>query len=168
MDKDLAYVPGAAWGVEICDLYRNDKEFIHVKRYGGSSVLSHFFNQGLVSGELFRMDLAYRVIVNEKLPEDRKIADLNRPPLPGEYRVIYAVISESDEPLSVPFFSKISLKNCASRLDSMGYTTMIAKVSVDQQRRVLKTYAPSQKKSKNSIQPEYEHCPREPERTMVV
>jgi len=98
MDKDLAHVPGAASGVEICDLYRNPREFIHVKRYGGSSVLSHLFNQGLVSGELFRMDTAYRNIVNDKLPLDRKIADPVASPSPGEYRVIYAIISESADP----------------------------------------------------------------------
>lgn len=142
MDKDLAYVPGAASGVEVCDLYRNEREFIHVKRYGGSSVLSHLFNQGLVSGELFRMDPAYRNIVNNKLRADRKIADPATSPLPGTYRVVYAVISESDEPLSVPFFSKISLKNCVSRLEAMGFTAMLAKISVEQQRKVLKSYAP--------------------------
>lgn len=143
MDTDLAYVPGAASGVEICDLYRNDREFIHVKRYGGSSVLSHLFNQGLVSGELFRMDAEYRNIVNDKLPEDRKIGDPTKSPLPGEYRVVYAVISESKEPLSVPFFSKISLKNCVSRLEAMGFTAMIAKISVEQNRKMLKTYVPA-------------------------
>ncbi|MCX4188149.1 TIGR04141 family sporadically distributed protein [Methylophaga sp. OBS4] len=142
MDTDLAYVRGAASGVEICDLYRNDKEFIHVKRYGGSSVLSHLFNQGLVSGELFRMDSVYRNIVNDKLPADRKI-DPARSPLPKEYRVVYAVVSESDEPLSVPFFSKISLKNCVSRLEAMGFTAMLTKISVEQQRKILKTYAPA-------------------------
>lgn len=143
MDTDLAYVPGAASGVEVCDLYRNDREFIHVKRYGGSSVLSRLFNQGLVSGELFRMDSAYRNIVNDKLPAERKIADPSGPPIPGEYRIVYAVISESEEPLSVPFFSKISLKNCVARLEAMGFDAMLAKISVEQQRKILKIYAPA-------------------------
>lgn len=141
MDKDLAYVPGAASGVEICDLYRSEKELIHVKRYGGSSVLSHLFNQGLVSGELFKMDPVYRNIVNDKLPADRKIADPAASPLPGEYRVIYAIISESADPLSVPFFSKISLKNCVVRLEAMGFTAMLAKISVEEQRKILRRYA---------------------------
>lgn len=141
MDKDLAYVPGAASGVEICDLYRNEREFIHVKRYGGSSVLSHLFNQGLVSGELFRMDPVYRNIVNDKLPADRKIADPAASPSAGEYRVIYAIISESPDPLSVPFFSKISLKNCVTRLEAMGFSAMLAKISVEEQRKLLKIYA---------------------------
>lgn len=141
MDRDLAYVPGSASGVEVCDLYRNEREFIHVKRYGGSSVLSHLFNQGLVSGELFRMDAEYRSIVNDKLPDDRKIDDPEKSPLAGEYRVVYAVISESSDPLSVPFFSKISLKNCISRLEAMGFTAMLAKISVEEKRKVLKAYA---------------------------
>lgn len=142
MDKNLAFVPGAASGIEICDLYKNEKDFIHVKRYGGSSVLSHLFNQGLVSGELFKMDPTYRNVVNDKLPPDRKIPDPSASPLPGEYRVIYAIISESADPLSVPFFSKISLKNCIVRLEAMGFTAMLAKISVEEQRKMRKTYAP--------------------------
>lgn len=141
MDTALAYVPGAASGVEVCDLYRSEREFIHVKRYSGSSVLSHLFNQGLVSGELFRMDSTYRGIVNDKLPEDHKIADPEESPLPSEYRIVYAVISESNDPLTIPFFSKISLKNCISRLEAMGFTVMLAKVSVQQRRKVLQSYA---------------------------
>ena len=142
MDKKLAYIAGAASGVEVCDLYRVENEFIHVKRYGGSSVLSHLFNQGLVSGELFKMDIEYRTIVNDKLPAGLKVADPSDPPAPGACRVIYAIISESDEPLSVPFFSKISLKNAVSRLQAMGFEAMLAKVSVDQQWKITKKYAP--------------------------
>lgn len=140
LDKDLAYVPGAASGIEICDLYRNVKEFIHVKRYGGSSVLSHLFNQGLVSGELFKMDQTYREIVYTKLPADRKFAHPKHAPKLDEYSIIYAIISESNQPLSIPFFSKISLKNCTTRLEAMGFTTMLAKISVAQRRSSLNKY----------------------------
>ena len=143
LDKNLAYIPGAASPIEICDLYRNVKEFIHVKRYGGSSVLSHLFNQGLVSGELFQMDPQFRELVNEKLPMDRKIAEPNEGPQPKEYRVVYAIVSESTEPLSIPFFSKVSLKHCLSRLAAMGFVVQLAKIDVADDRKVLKTYAPA-------------------------
>jgi len=146
MDTELAYVPGAASGVEICDLYRQEREFIHVKRYGGSSVLGHLFNQGLVSGELFKMDAAYREIVNGKLPEDRKIPDCSRAPDAGEYSVVYAIISASDKPLSVPFFSKISLRHCVTRLQAMGFDAMLCKISVSPEQKKLEVLPPGPNK----------------------
>ena len=38
-------------GIEPCDLYGPDGEFIHIKAASGSSPLSHQFNQALVSVE---------------------------------------------------------------------------------------------------------------------
>lgn len=146
LDTDLVYLPGAASPVEACDLYRKNREFIHVKRYGGSSVLSHLFNQGLVSGELFQMDNRYRELVDEKLPVDQKIDNTSKRPGPHEYRIVYAVISESDDPLVIPFFSKISLKHCMSRLEAMGFDVMLAKVSVAEKTKRLKKYAPAPNK----------------------
>src|SRR5207249_6991576 len=32
--------------VGVCDLYSRDRQFVHVKRYSGYSVLSHLFSQG--------------------------------------------------------------------------------------------------------------------------
>jgi len=143
LDKNLANVPGAASPIEICDLYRKVKEFIHVKRYGGSGVLSHLFNQGLVSGELFQMSPVYREIVNQKLPADQKFDNSSYRPKPEEFRVIYAIVSENPDPLSLPFFSKVSLKHCASYLQAMGFVVQIAKIDVDENRKLLKRYAPA-------------------------
>lgn len=141
LDKDLTKVPGMASSIEICDLYRKVKEFIHVKRYGGSGVLSHLFNQGLVSGELFQMSSDYREIVNQKLPSDHKFGNSGHGSKPEKFRVVYAIVSESPEPLSLPFFSKVSLKHCASRLQAMGFGVQLAKIDVDKNRMLLKRYA---------------------------
>ncbi len=111
MDADNISLPGAASSVEPCDLYRSGKELIHVKRYGGSSVLSHLFNQGLVSGELLQRDREFREKFNEKLPAALKMHSVEKMPDRGEYTVVYAIISEQGEGLIVPFFSKISLKH---------------------------------------------------------
>jgi uncharacterized protein (TIGR04141 family) len=53
MDSKLIVHGGGHSKVEFCDLYTSDKRIIHVKKYGGSSVFSHLFSQGVVSGELF-------------------------------------------------------------------------------------------------------------------
>lgn len=146
LDKDNIKVSGAASPVEPCDLYEIEKEFVHVKRYGGSSVLSHLFNQGLVSGELFQMDQEFREILNSKLPDDFKLDELVNRPTTQEYTVIFAIISESDKELSIPFFSKISLRHVAKRLESIGFKVLLAKVDVAELRKKTKKYAASPSK----------------------
>ena len=145
LDKKNIKVTSAASPVEPCDLLRDGNEFIHVKRYGGSSVLSHLFNQGLVAGELFQMESDFRKKLNPKLPEQFRIADPTQRPKSNEYSVIFAVISESDEPaLSIPFFSKISLRHVVSRLEAIGYRVALAKISVEEMKKKTKKYAPKE------------------------
>jgi uncharacterized protein (TIGR04141 family) len=140
LDKKVITFPGMPSPIEPCDLYRRGGEFIHVKRYGGSSVLSHLFNQGLVSGEMFQMEDQFREEVNERLPEQHKLSNLKTRPIPGQYKVIYAIISEADETLSIPFFSKISLRHCANRLKAVGFEVALAKISVARERKITKKY----------------------------
>jgi hypothetical protein len=46
--KNIVYGGGRS-KVEFCDLFTKDRVMIHVKRYGGSGVLSHLFAQGAAS-----------------------------------------------------------------------------------------------------------------------
>jgi uncharacterized protein (TIGR04141 family) len=146
LDKKIVNLPGTATPVEPCDLYRRSNEFIHVKRYGGSSVLSHLFNQGLVSGELFQMQTQFREQVNENLPRQHRLTNLRLRPTPGQYKVVYAIISEYDEPLAIPFFSKISLRHCANRLRAIGFDVALATISVSPSKKITKNYPPSKRK----------------------
>ncbi len=138
MDTDNISLSGAASPIEPCDLYRSGKEFIHVKRYGGSSVLSHLFNQGLVSGELLQRDTEFREKFNEKLPVAFKMPSAKRMPTRGEYTVVYAIISEQEEDLTIPFFSKISLKHAVERLEAFGFKVRLAKIPVSEAKRKTK------------------------------
>ena len=152
LDKKNITVTGAAAPVEPCDLFRDGNEFIHVKRYGGSSVLSHLLNQGLVSGELFQMDPEFRKLLNSKLPAKFKLANPNNRPKMNEYHVVFAIISESDEKdLSIPFFSKISLRHVMTRLQAMGFVVTMAKISVDERTKTLKRYASIKKSDERRI-----------------
>lgn len=144
LDKKNITVSGAASPVEPCDLFRDGNEFIHVKRYGGSSVLSHLFNQGLVSGELFQMDAEFRALLNEKLPTRFQLANPDARPGANAYHVVFAVISESEDPeLSIPFFSMISLRHVVTRLQAIGFAVSFAKIAVDEQKKKTKLYAPT-------------------------
>ena len=146
LDKKNISVTGAAAPVEPCDLFRDGNEFIHVKRYGGSSVLSHLFNQGLVSGELFQMDSEFRKLLNSKLPAKFKLSNPNNRPKINDYHVVFAIISESDEKdLSIPFFSKISLRHVMTRLQAIGFVVTVAKIFVDETKKKIKRYAPNRR-----------------------
>jgi uncharacterized protein (TIGR04141 family) len=153
LDRKLIYVPGAVSPVEACDLFRQGKELIHVKRYGGSSLFSHLFNQGLVSGELLRSDSRFRKLMNGHLPSGHKLPNPDLDPKPGDYKVIYAVISEHDEDLTLPFFSRISLRHAANRLRALGFAVELAKISVADDARKTKVCRPDPKLRKTRSKP---------------
>jgi uncharacterized protein (TIGR04141 family) len=128
MDGRLVSYGGGHSKIEFCDVYTADKKMIHVKRYGGSSVLSHLFAQGLVSGELFAGDAEFRKKLNDELPDSHRLTDAALRPNPQEYEIVYAVISESPGPLDIPFFSKVNLRNARRRLRTFGYQVSVQKV----------------------------------------
>jgi len=128
MDCQLISHGGGHSSIEFCDIFTGDKKMIHVKRYGGSSVLSHLFSQGAVSGELFVSDRDFRQKVNDKLPNTHKLADATVRPNTRDYEIVYGIISESSKPLDIPFFSKVSMKNANRRLMNFGYNVSLKQI----------------------------------------
>jgi uncharacterized protein (TIGR04141 family) len=128
MDRNLISYGGGYSKIEFCDLYSNQKKIIHVKRYSGSSVLSHLFSQGTVSGELFLSDQEFRNQVNKLLPNSHKIINPNDKPKANDYEVIFAVISKSNNQLELPFFSKVNLKNAKRTLETFGFEVSLNKI----------------------------------------
>lgn len=126
LDRKLVSHGGGHSKIEFCDLFdRENKTLIHVKKYGGSSVLSHLFNQGLVASELLLSDDQFREKLNGILPRD---AQFSAAPIASEYQVVFAVISGSSSDLNIPFFSKVSLKNTKKRLELLGYKVKLHKI----------------------------------------
>lgn len=121
--KNISYGGGRS-KIEFCDLLGKDKKLVHVKHYGGSSVLSHLFSQGVVSGELFLGDKKFRQQVIKLIPKSHRIFQADTRPNPAEYEVIFAVISKSRKELNLPFFSKVSLRNAKRRLETFGYKSV--------------------------------------------
>jgi len=119
MDRKQIFHGGARSQIEFCDLYTPDKRLIHVKRYGGSSVLSHLFAQGVVSVELLLSDIEFRKKANKKLPKAHQLPETK--PDPSDYEIVYAIISKDLMDLrNLPLFSRITLKNSYQRLSLMG------------------------------------------------
>ena len=132
MDKKNISYGGGSSRIELCDIYSNDKKLIHVKRYGGSSVLSHLFSQGLVSTQLILSDGNFRSLVNKKLPKSHKLPAKNEKPKANEFEVVYVIASNDKKTtaLDLPLFSKINLRSCYNRLQLMGVATSLCIVPV--------------------------------------
>ncbi|WP_241030433.1 TIGR04141 family sporadically distributed protein [Paraburkholderia sp. Ac-20347] len=131
MDKQNIAVGGPFDKIEFCDLVRNGKDLIHVKYYRSSATLSHLFAQGLVSGEAFVKHEEFRKKLNGKLPKSIRLAELAAIPNSREFRVVYAIATSKNLPVELPFFSKISLKNAALSLQTLGYKVALAKIEID-------------------------------------
>lgn len=133
MDRQNIRYGGGASAVEFCDLFVEERVFMHVKRYGGSSVLSHLFSQGLVSATLFAQDPDFRRRVRERLsPAHRDGIPVEHPRL-DRYEVGFAIISRSEGQLALPFFSKVNLRNVVRSLKGLGYKVSLTKIDVEGQ-----------------------------------
>jgi uncharacterized protein (TIGR04141 family) len=116
--------------VEFCDVYDPAGRIIHVKRYAGSSVLSHLFAQGVVSATAFISDEQFRREVNKLLPAAARLKAVGKKPNTGEYEIAYVVASRSDRALTLPFFSRVTLRNAYTQLTNFGFRTTLTKVQV--------------------------------------
>jgi len=130
MDRKMIHIGGGRSSIEFCDLYTKDKQMIHVKKYGGSSVLSHLFQQGVVSGELFISSDSFRSKVNSRLGGDYKLNNVDNRPNPAEYEICYAIMSAVPGDLHIPFFSKVVMKNAVKRLQTFGYKVTKKKIPI--------------------------------------
>ena len=67
MDCNLVIPRTGRSKVELCDTLTDKKELIHTKQGASSSLLSHLFNQGLISAELIKSDLQFCEKANEEI-----------------------------------------------------------------------------------------------------
>jgi uncharacterized protein (TIGR04141 family) len=130
MDSQLVRNGTGRDGVEVCDLFSDQRHFIHVKRKTRSSTLSHLFVQGAVSAELFLGEGRFRTGFRGKLTEVKPALAPLIPvgdPNPRDYEIMYAIIAKSAAgiPTSLPFFSQLHLTQVARRLRLLGYKVSV-------------------------------------------
>lgn len=125
MDTKTVRVTGMGKSsIEVCDVLTKDKKLIHVKKNGGSSYLSHLFNQASVSGEML-LDPAFRNAANTKL--NKKLFDdsFNS----EDYTIVLAIITNKNiHRPKIPFFSKVSIQYAIEGLQRKGYKVKIANI----------------------------------------
>jgi uncharacterized protein (TIGR04141 family) len=133
LDKKLIYDEGPD-KMEICDILTRSGGFVHVKHGGSSSTLSHLFQQGINSAERLLQDTDFRRSARELVArENAEFADIipEASPRAGDHEVTFVVITRSSRatPLTLPFFSVVSLRAAVLRLRAMGFRVSIAAVS---------------------------------------
>ena len=123
---------------EVCDLWSHKKEFIHVKKYSSSSLLSHLFNQGLVSATQMNQSRDYRSKVEaignrDNLFSAGKMFESVNSFKPQDYSVKFAIISKDINKFRLPRFSLISYRQTKKNIEDMGYKVGIIKIQKAQQ-----------------------------------
>lgn len=121
--KNVSYGGGHS-KVEICDIISKDNTLMYIKKYSGSSVLSHLFNQAVVSAELIKSDTKFIAKANEKIDADEFKLEQNK-----DYNIVFGIISKDESELpNIPFFSKITFNNSIKRLKTIGFKPSIKRI----------------------------------------
>lgn len=111
---------GSGNNIEPCDIAIG-KNLIHIKNNGGSSYLSHLFNQASNSCQALKDDKFRRKFI-EKLNSDNSSYSLEEPFNAEEYTIVVGIINKyHDERPRIPFFSKVSIRDSARQIKNMGY-----------------------------------------------
>lgn len=132
--KPITY-GGTHSSVEFCDVYHDNREFIHIKRYSGSSTLSHLFFQGLTPAYLLKREPGFLIEVNRRLKE-YKSNEIKSGFGKDSFEVVYAIATheESKDVRDIlPFFSKVALVHVYRDLTELyGYNVSLKKILLDE------------------------------------
>ncbi|GAA0365636.1 hypothetical protein GCM10008932_17270 [Alkalibacterium iburiense] len=119
--------------IELCDLLTDSNELIHVKKWYGSSTLSHLFSQGRVSGELLLREESFRQEAINKINEiDTNYAHIipltNY--LSSNMTIVFAIIDKDERELHerLPFFSILNMMQTVEYLKGLGYKVKKTKI----------------------------------------
>lgn len=128
MDRENIPYGGGRSRIELCDVLSSDGKLIHVKRYGGSSVMSHLFNQGLISMDLIKSEPSFVEKANQSIaqkdPQGAFAISDN-----STTEVVYGIVTSDNSDLpNIPFFSKVAFHHVKKRLKTMGVAVSIGAI----------------------------------------
>lgn len=125
---EIPFGGGKGNKIEVCDILTRNKELMHIKKSGGSSLLSHLFNQAAVSGEAL-LDTDFREKYNNKLQEKGYASYIDNNFKPSDYTIVLGIISKSTEQRpQIPFFSKVAIRYATKTLSNLGYNITIKNI----------------------------------------
>ncbi len=109
--------------IEICDIFdKEQKLFIHLKKYASSAVLSHLFSQAFVSADIFA-DIAYRQIFLNRLKQEDEnfIMDEHKENYSVAIGIITQEVLDEGKHANLPFFSRLNLVSTIEKIQKLGY-----------------------------------------------
>lgn len=119
--------------IEVCDLLTRNNEFVCIKKYNGSSTLSHLFNQGFVSATLLNDEQTYRRFILANCPAsfDNLAFDENNIRR-EQITFIFAIATNTAGSLAqnLPFFSKVNLLKANKAIRRMGFKVKTYKIAM--------------------------------------
>jgi uncharacterized protein (TIGR04141 family) len=133
VDRKLIGVGGLD-RIELCDILTKEGVYIHVKKRGRSSTLSHLFAQGIASAELLLHDGDFREdAANLVRSLDPAFASVipDQAGAREEIKVAYVILSRGqrqDTPFGLPFFSLVSLQAAARQLRNAGVDVFVQEI----------------------------------------
>ena len=145
MDKTKSNPTGAnKASIEFCDFFSLDRQLIHLKDGHASTSISHLWNQGVVSSESFLRDEGFRRAalknVRKRQTETSKTGfDVLLPtpakrPSTNDFTVVYGIMRvpyKKTKKLDLPFFSKVSLRAAAQRLEDLGFKVEVQLIEME-------------------------------------
>lgn len=140
LDDEKIMFGGGRSRFELCDLLESSGALIHVKRYGGSSVLSHLFAQGLLSAELLMKRPGFRENA-DLLVESRGffLAEGKSFRSKATREVVYVIIGgpANVAQRQLPLFSRVNLRNAVRTIrGAFDWNVKIQYVSETELRRI--------------------------------
>ena len=121
---------GQGNNIEPCDLFWRNK-IIHVKKNGGSSVLSHLFNQAQVAAQAW-LDPSFRNQLRTKMKSADEECHVSEPFRPTDYEIVIAIINKfTDERPKIPFFSKVAICFAATNIKNLGYEIKLKNIEIN-------------------------------------
>jgi uncharacterized protein (TIGR04141 family) len=133
LDKKLIRLGGVD-KVELCDILTKDGTYLHVKKRGRSSTLSHLFAQGVTSAEMLLNDQQFLADAAELVMEADTAFNGVVPTKLGErerIKVGFVVLSRGrrpEKPYGLPFFSSVNLMATAQRLQNAGIEVRVREI----------------------------------------
>jgi uncharacterized protein (TIGR04141 family) len=143
LDKLTVRPAGRSSDVEVCDLLTRNGALLHVKKKSRSSTLSHLFSQGHVSADLLVRDVTFRSklidlvddVEQKRATHDdgfqigfKELFSLSAA-TPSHHEIVFVIIGDwkgQPSPLSLPFFSRVNLRQRTEDLKAMGFRVSCA------------------------------------------
>lgn len=114
--------------IEPCDIVTKSKQFIHIKKGGSASKLSHLFSQGIVASHTLSRDDDFKKHINNQVAKKLGPNLLASTDRNNSYEIIYAIIDKRNKPIEdvLPFFSMVNLSQTIDNLQSLKYKYSLA------------------------------------------